>query len=125
MKSKKIFTVLAILMIVFLDGCMKKVTFPDELIGRWKRTDSQYERAFFELTHEKIIFGTLSGEVDAHAIKKINQEKVPDTAEILYTVTYVNIEGKEFKFSFYFNPENGGTVRFQNQPEVIWIKEKN
>ncbi|MGD2246650.1 MAG: hypothetical protein PVI11_08900 [Candidatus Aminicenantes bacterium] len=125
MKSKKIFAVLVIFMMAFLDGCVKKADFPDELIGTWKRTDSQYERAFFELTQEKIIFGTLSGEVNAHTIKKINQEKVPDTAEILYTVTYVNIEGKEFKFPFYFNPENGGTVRFQNQPEVIWIKAKN
>ena len=125
MKSKKVFAVLAILAIAFLNVCVKKATFPDELIGRWKRTDSQYKRAFFELTHEKIIFGTLSGDVDAHTIKKINQEKVPDTAETLYTVTYVNIEGKKFKFPFYFDPENGGTVRFQNQPEVIWIKENN
>ena len=125
MKSKKIFAVLAILMIAFLHGCGKKAAFPDEMIGTWKRTDSKYEGAFLELTHEKIIFGTLSGEVNSHTIKKIKKEKVPDAAETLYTVTYVDIEGKKFKFPFYFNPENGGTVRFQNQPEVIWKKEKN
>ena len=116
---------LAILMIAFLHGCVKKAVFPDEMIGTWKRADSKYERTFFELTQDKIIFGTLKGEVNAHTIKKIKKEKVPGTEETLYTVTYVNIEGKEFKFPFFFNPENGGTVRFQNQPEVVWIKEKN
>lgn len=125
MKSKRIFFVLAILMITFLYGCVKKAVFPDGMIGTWKRADSKYERTFLELTQEKIIFGTLEGEVNAHTIKKIKKEKVPGTEEILYTVTYENIEGKEFKFPFYFNPENGGSVRFQNQPEVVWIKEKN
>lgn len=125
MKSKRIFFVLAILMIAFFHGCVKKAVFSDEMIGTWKRADSKYERTFLELTQEKIIFGTLEGEVNAHTIKKITKEKVPGTEEILYTVSYVNIEGKELKFPFYFNPENGGSVRFQNQPEVVWIKEKN
>jgi len=125
MKSKRIFFVLAILIIAFFHGCVKKAVFPDEMIGTWKRADSKYERTFLELTQEKIIFGTLEGEVNAHTIKKIKKEKVPGTEEILCTVTYVNIEGKEFKFPFFFNPENGGSVRFQNQPEVAWIKEKN
>lgn len=125
MKSKRIFFVLAILIIAFFHGCVKKAVFPDEMIGTWKRADSEYERTFLELTQEKIIFGTLEGEVNAHTIKKIKKEKVPGTEEILCTVTYVNIEGKKFKFPFYFNPENGGSVRFQNQPEVVWIKEKN
>lgn len=95
------------------------------MIGTWKTTDFKYKETFFELTPDKIIFGTLRGEVNANTIKKIKTKRVPDTEETLYTLTYVNLEGQEIVFSFFFSQKNGGMIRFQNQPEIIWTKKQD
>jgi len=122
MKPKRLFVVLTILLIVFVYGCGKKASISDEMIGTWNTADSNYKETSFELTPDKIIFRTLGGEVNANTIKKIKKKKVPDTEETLFTLTYVNIEGQESIFSFFFSPKNSGEIRFQNQPEIIWTK---
>lgn len=116
---------LTILAIVIMTGCGQKASFTDEMIGTWKRSDAEYKGAFFELTADKIIIGTLKGEISAYTIKNIRKEKVSGSEEILYNVTYADLDGSEFKFPFYFDPKNGGKIRLQNQPEIIWTKEKN
>lgn len=125
MKPKGLFVGLIILLIVFAHGCGKKATISDEMIGTWKTTDSKYRDTSFELTPDKIIFRTLGGEVNANTIKKIKKKKAPDTEETLYTLTYVNLEEQESLFSFFFSQKNGGKIRFQNQPEIIWTREKD
>jgi hypothetical protein len=122
MKPKRLFVILTILLIVFVYGCGKKASISDEMIGTWNTTDSNYKETSFELTPDRIIFRTLGGEVNANTIKKIKKKKVPDTEETLFTLTYVNIEGQESIFSFFFSQKNGGIIRFQNQPEIIWTK---
>ncbi|MGD8535180.1 MAG: hypothetical protein PVF66_04955 [Candidatus Aminicenantes bacterium] len=125
MKPKRLFVGLTILIIVFAHGCEKKAIISDEMVGTWNTTDSKYKETSFELTPDKIIFRTLGGEVNANTIKKIKTKKAPDTEEILFTLTYVNIEGQESVFSFFFGQKNGGIIRFQNQPEIIWTKERD
>ncbi len=125
MKPKRVFVGLAILLIVLAHGCGKKASISDDMIGTWKTTDSKYKETFFELTPEKIIFRTIGGEVNANTIKKIKTKKDPETDETLFTLTYVNLEGKESIFSFFFSQKNGGIIRFQNQPEITWTKEKD
>ena len=125
MKPKRIFVVFVILTVVFVFGCGKKEVMSDEMIGTWKTSDPEYKGTYFELTQAKIIFGTLEGDVNANTIKKIKKKKIPDTEEILFTITYVNIEGQESLFSFFFSSKNNGMIRFQNQPEMVWTKEKD
>jgi len=125
MKPNRLFVLLFILIIVFAHGCGKKATISDEMIGTWNTTDSKYKETSFELTVDKIIFRTLRGEVNANTIKKIKKKKAPDPEETLFTLTYVNLEGQETIFSFFFSQKNGGMIRFQNQPEIIWTKEKD
>ncbi len=125
MRPKRIFVVLTILIIVFAYGCGKKATITDEMVGTWNTTDSKYKDTSFELTADQIIFRTIGGEVNTNTIKKIKKKKAPDTEETLFTLTYVNIEGKETIFSFFFGQKNGGVIRFQNQPEIIWTKKKD
>ncbi len=125
MKSKRLFVVLSILIIAFTHGCGKKAAVPDELVGTWETMDLKYKDTFFELTKDKIIFRTLKGDLNASTIKKIKAKKVPDTDETLYRIIYVDLEGMEAVFSFYLNPKDGGEIRFQNQPEITWTKEKN
>lgn len=122
MKPKRLFIGLIIILIALTHGCGKKATISDEMTGTWNTTDSKYKDTSFELTPDKIIFRTLKGEVNANTIKKIQKKKAPDTEETLYTLTYVNIEGQESIFSFFFIQKNGGMIRFQNQPEIIWTR---
>ncbi len=125
MKPKGLFIGLIILLIAFTHGCGKKVYISDEMIGTWNTTDSKYKDTSFELTPEKIIFRTLRGEVNANTIKKIKMKKAPDTEETLFILTYVNLEEQESLFSFFFSEKNGGMIRFQNQPEIIWTRKKD
>jgi hypothetical protein len=125
MKPKRLFVLLTIVIIVFAHGCGKKATISDEMIGTWNTTDSNYKETSFELTADKIIFRTLGGEVNANTIKKIKKKKAPDPEETLFTLTYVDLEGQEIIFSFFFSQKNSGMIRFQNQPEIIWTKEKD
>ncbi len=123
MKSKKFYAVLCILFIAFTHGCGRMAAVPDELVGIWKTMDLKYKDTFFELTKEKIIFRTSKGDLNASTIRKIKAKKVPDTDEILYTIVYVDLEGMKAVFPIYFNPKDGGKIRFQNQPKIIWTKE--
>jgi len=125
MKPKRLFVILTILLIVFVHGCGKKAAISDEMIGTWNTTDSKYKETSFELTPDRIIFRTPGGEVNANTIKKIKKKKAPDPEETLFTLTYVDLEGQETIFSFFFSQKNGGMIRFQNQPEIIWTKEKD
>lgn len=124
MKPKRVFVGLTILIMVFAHGCGKKATISDDMVGTWNTTDSKYKETYFELTPDKIIFRTLGGEVNANTIINIKTKKDPETEETLFTLTYVNLEGKESLFSFFFSQKNGGIIRFQNQPEIIWTKGK-
>jgi hypothetical protein len=125
MKSKSLFIVLSILLIAFTQGCGRIAAVPDELVGTWKTMDLKYKDTFFELTKEKIIFRTLKGDLNASTIKKIKAKKVPDTDETLYTIIYVDLEGMKAIFPIYYNPKEGGEIRFQNQPQITWTKEKD
>jgi hypothetical protein len=125
MKPKRLFVGLSILTLVFAHGCTKKAIISDEMIGIWNTTDSKYKETSFELTPDKIIFRTLGGEANANTITKVKKKEFPDTEETLFTLTYVNLERQESVFSFFFSQKNGGIIRFQNQPEIIWTKEKD
>jgi hypothetical protein len=44
--------------------------------------------------------------------------------ETLYIITYVIPEGVDYKFSFYYSPQDGGTIRYKNQKYLVWKKAK-
>jgi hypothetical protein len=35
-----------------------------------------------------------------------------------------NYKGQEFKFSFYYHPADHGVIKFKNQDQIVWTKEK-
>ncbi len=124
MKIKKPVLLLAVFIVFTANSCMQTSKVPDELIGVWKTTDSEYTGTFLELTADKIIIGKKGGDVDAYAIKKIKREKVKGSEELYFVITYMDIGEKEYKFPIYFNPADSGTIRWANRPKIIWTKEQ-
>jgi hypothetical protein len=123
MKAKKVLIVFIFLMTFFVFQCGKKPTVPDDLIGVWKTSTPEYEDRFFEIKKDEIIFGTGEGNVDTHRISNIEMEKVRGAESSLYTIHYKNLEGQEYKFSFYFDPIKHGLIRFKNQDKMVWARE--
>jgi len=122
MKIKKPVLLLTVFIVFTAHSCLQTSKVPDELIGVWKTTDSEYTGTFLELTVDKIIIGKKGGDVDAYAIKKIKREKVKGSEELYFVITYKDLDEKEYKFPIYFNPADGGMIRWANRPKIIWTK---
>jgi len=122
MKIKKPVLLLTVFIVFTAHSCLQTSKVPDELIGVWKTTDSEYTGTFLELTADKIIIGKKGGDVDAYAIKKIKREKVKGSEELYFVITYKDLDEKEYKFPIYFNPADGGMIRWANRPKIIWTK---
>ena len=78
--------------------------------------------AFLRSQAKEIIFGTGEEKFDVYPITKIRIEKDRQEQKTLYLICYKNIEGKVYKFFFYYDPANQGTIRFKNQKEMVWTK---
>jgi len=103
-------------------GCQsaKDNTVPNALVGVWKTSAQKYADRFFEITADQVIFAIGGGKTDSHPIAEI--ETLREGARILYTITYLSAEAKKYKFSFYYDPADGGVIRFKNQQHIAWAK---
>jgi len=124
MKGRKGLVVLIFFLALSSFHCSKKATVPGDLIGVWKTTTEPYADRSFEIKADEVIFGTGEGNFDAYQITKIKTEKDPREQATLYILCYKIIEGQEYKFSFYYDPASHGTIRFKNQPEMVWTKDE-
>ena len=102
--------------------CGGRGAVPEDLIGVWETTDPDYADRPFEIKTDEVIFGTGEESFDTYPITKIKIEKDPVEQKTLYIICYKNIAGQEYKFSFYYDPANQGTIRFKNQKEMVWTK---
>ena len=104
-------------------GCpAKNKLLDEEVIGVWKTQADQYADRFMELQKTSIIFGTGDGTISPHPIRGV--EKDFENNQSLYTIFYLNLEGQEYSFSFTYLPNQGGTIFFKNQPNIIWQRKK-
>ncbi len=124
MRFIKTYSALAVLSILLMYGCGGESGIPDEMVGKWISKSEKYEGTFFELTKNEIIFGTKEGKVSVNTITKIKIKKAPDSAGILYDITYTDISGLEFKFPILFNPTYR-VIQFKNQSQIVWKKVKD
>ena len=126
MKSTRIFVAVALLATVI--GCQPQSqsqadnsTVPEKLLGVWKTSHPKYADRFFEIKKDFIIFGTGGESFELHALADIHESW--EGKSILYTISHLNHEGQRYTFAFYYNPDDGGTIRFKNQPNIVWTKE--
>jgi hypothetical protein len=122
MKVKRVLIIIIYLIVLPTCQCGRKATVPEDLIGVWETAAPTYADRFFEIRTDEIIFGTGEEKFDTYPITKIKIEKDPGEQGTLYIICYKNIEGQEYKFSFYYDPANQGTIRFKNQKEMVWTK---
>jgi len=122
MKVEKVWIIIICLMVLSVCHCGRKTTVPDDLIGVWLTTEPTYQDCFFEIKTKEIIFGTGEEKFDTYPITKIRIEKDLKEQSTLYLICYKNIEKQEYKFFFYYDPANQGTIRFKNQREMVWTR---
>ena len=127
MRSIQVFLAIALLATVI--GCQPQSqsqaansTVPEKLLGVWKTSHSKYADRFIEIKKDVIIFGQGGEKIELHALADIHETW--EGKSILYTISHLNHEGQRYTFAFYYDPTDGGTIRFKNQPDIIWIKEK-
>ena len=122
MKSKYIILALTTFTLLFGCQCREPTTLPGEILGMWKTSAPKYEGCFFEITKDSIIFANrdLLEAFDVNVISKI--EKTQKEKQILYTIYYKKGKGEEYKFPFYYDPSEGGAIRFKNQKGIEWMK---
>ena len=122
MKSKYIIVVLSTFSLLL--GCQPRepTANTDELLGVWKTCAPKYERCFFEITKNSIIFvnRAVSEICDVNTISKI--ETTHEEKKILCTIHYKGCEGQKYKFSFFYDPSECGAIRFKNQTHIKWVK---
>ena len=122
MKVKRVWMIISCLMALSAFQCGGRGTVPENLIGVWETTSPAYADRFFEIKANEIIFGTGEKKFDTYPITKIRIEKDRQEQKTLYLICYKNIEGKVYKFFFYYDPANQSTIRFKNQKEMVWTK---
>jgi hypothetical protein len=122
MKVEKVWAIIICLMVLLVCQCGKKTVVPDDLIGVWETTAPTYADRFFEIKTDEVIFGTGEGKFDTYPITKVKMEKNREEQKTLYIIFYKNTARQEYKFSFYYDPANQGTIRFKNQKQMVWTK---
>ncbi len=125
MKSTRIFVAVTLLATVI--GCQPQSqadnsTVPEKLLGVWKTPHSKYADRFFEIKNDALIFGQGGEKIELHALADIHETW--EGKSILYTISHLNHEGQRYTFAFYYDPTDGGTIRFKNQKQIVWTKER-
>jgi hypothetical protein len=123
MKVERILVVFILFMIAFFGfQCGKSPTVPDNLIGVWGTSDPMYADRTFEITRNEVIFQIEGSNFNTYPIKKIEVKNDPQKGGNLYIIHCKILEGKVYKFSFYFNQTGKGEITYKNQPEMVWTK---
>ncbi|MGA1790540.1 MAG: hypothetical protein ACMUIM_03560 [bacterium] len=134
MKKDHLFLLFIILFIFFGCANRKSVITEDGLEGVWKTKEPRYSDCSLALTKDLIIFASghifevldafLLKSIDVNYILKVKKTSKKRKEELdLYTIYYESMEKQKFKFSFYFDPSDGGKIIFKNQKQIEWQKE--
>ena len=125
MKHKWIIISVFILIIVwvFIFYFKKYEVFPDRMIGRWTTSEPRYTDRFFEISQTTFTYGIGGDKKDVCIISSIEKSVQGNTT--LYTIKYRNVDGIKYIRSFYYFPGNGGVIKFKNQKDIKWTKNKN
>ena len=116
--------VAAMALLATLAGCQaqKESPVPDHLLGVWSTSAPRYGDRYIEIRNDMIIFGTGGDTFELHALTEVTEAREGEA--IVYTITHLNHFGQPYTLSFYYEPTSDGIMRFKNQKEIVWTKEK-
>jgi hypothetical protein len=122
MKIKTTLFALAILASFLACQWKENKVVSDELAGVWKTSAPKYKDCSLELNEHFIMFvnGQFLENIDVNFISNIENTRIG--TQVLYDIYYENLENQEFKLSFFYDPSNGGVIRFKNQQKIEWRK---
>jgi hypothetical protein len=124
MRPRIILILLVTLAMTFGVQCERMFAVPEELIGVWVTKDPNYQDRPFEIKKNTVIFEQGLGYLDFDVYPILGVKKTESEGQTLYIIYYTIPSGKKFEFSFYYSAANGGEIRFKNQPEMVWTKQK-
>jgi len=122
MKLKILIIVFIILTLLGGYSCKKELIVADELLGVWVTSDPKYKGCYFEVTEDEIVIKDIEEDVNFFKISKIEAEQDPDEDFITYIITHADLEGRPLELSVLYFPGEEGTIRFKNQPNIVWVK---
>lgn len=94
---------------------------PLELSGVWESSHPDYAGRTLEISEITLVFATSDETIDVYFVN--NVKKTIEGKQTLFTVSCYRMDNEEETVSFYYNREDGGTIRFRNQKHVTWTKE--
>jgi hypothetical protein len=100
----------------------KEHSVPDHLLGVWSTSAPRYADRYIEIRNDMIIFGTGGDAFELHVLAELKEAREGEA--ILYTITHLNHFGQPYTLSFYYEPSGDGIMRFKNQREIAWTKER-
>jgi hypothetical protein len=123
MRCKPIIAAMAVCAVVLACGSRGPKSIPPEMLGVWETSAPKYEGCFFELTKDKVSFANRA-HLESFVIHEISKIKIttPKVEKLLCTVYYQGSEGQKYEFAFYYDPSDGGSIRFKNQITIKWVK---
>jgi len=92
---------------------------PAKMHGTWETDAEKYADRYFLLDKNSVGIGTGDGGIDWYEITRVTETGRDN--QILYTIEFQDVEGAVFKRDFYYDADDGGKIRFKNQPAIEWI----
>lgn len=111
--------------LIFVGGCgwFRGDEIPDYLLGYWVTSEPRYAEAQLEITKEMITFSKGLDYISMNEIDHVEVSQKDD--KTLIKITYEDREGGEFTLSLYYYPgPRGGSLRFVNQMQMVWHRER-
>ena len=124
---KKKWIIVVIISLIFtaiiLPEFWKNPNLPQKLHGVWENSDPNYTDRYFLLDTNALGFGTGDGKVDWYEIVDVDEKIEKNT--ISFTIEYQKPNSALLKKTLYYDPENGGVIRFKNQSGINWFRVKS
>jgi len=122
MTPRRIVAAMALLATLAACQAQKENSVPDHLLGVWSTSAPRYADRYIEIRNDMIIFGTGGDAFELHVLAELNEAREGEA--ILYTIAHLNHFGQPYTLSFYYEPTSDGIIRFKNQREIAWTKER-
>jgi len=124
LRNKKTRIVAVFIFLLYLHGCGKIKSIPEELLGVWETSDPRYAETYFEFGLNMLSFKDKEGNITDHMITSIKRKKTEGNNWLEYKIKYKNKETKEIEFSFYYDPTDKGSLRLKNQELIVWQRKE-